>query len=392
MPITIFILNMLPLGVLCFYLQIISTETADVSAPVMVMTIKLSTIAWSSYDGSRPVEKLSHGQQQRAIKELPSFIEFLGYAFFFASVSIGPAFEFADYRRFTRREAPFDKMPSAGMPAAKTLFLGLVCMSIYFRFGSVWSLSFLTTKGIMEYSLLFRMWYVYVGGLIMRCKYYGAWKIAESSCILAGVGYAGVDEKGDHRWNLCENVNISKIELAQSPRDYIGFWNIKTNQWLRNCIYLRLQETQSNRTIANFCTYTTSAVWHGFNPSYYLTFLSAAILTNGSQSARRAFRPLFLGKSAWRRFKPLYDFSGFLLTQFICSYICAPFPLFTVVNGLRAWSSVYFTGHILMLIPIVLFDFHVMGMYPKLRKFGSRIGAEYEVRTHKRKQSGVTPT
>jgi lysophospholipid acyltransferase len=116
----------------------------------------------------------------------------------------------------------------------------------------------------------FRMWFVYVGGLVFRCKFYGGWKIAESACILAGVGYAGVDSNGEHRWNRCENANISKIELAQSPRDYIGFWNIKTNQWLRNCIYLRLQEVKGHKVFANFATYVTSAFWHGFSKSRHL--------------------------------------------------------------------------------------------------------------------------
>jgi lysophospholipid acyltransferase len=112
-------------------------------------------------------------------------LEFFGYAFFFAGVMVGPAFEFSDYRKWTRKEvrhyilqprvlnvanaglndyidfvrmnkAPYDKIPSAGMPAAKTLFLGLICMAIFFKFGSVWNLAFLATNDILEYPLLFR--------------------------------------------------------------------------------------------------------------------------------------------------------------------------------------------------------------------------------------------
>ena len=52
-------------------------------------------------------------------------------------------------------------------------------------------------------------------------------------------------------------------------------WNVSTNQWLNTYIYQRLGRTFR----ANLFTYLVSAVWHGFYPGYYFTFVSGAFYT-----------------------------------------------------------------------------------------------------------------
>ncbi|KAI8843062.1 hypothetical protein BC829DRAFT_401225, partial [Chytridium lagenaria] len=219
-PVTVSFLAILHLSAYLFYTQIIYPTISDVSAPLMLMAIKLSTLSWAIYDGTLPEEQLSPGQKSRAVKETPKLLEFL----------VGPAIEFSDYRRFTKGEAPYDKAPSSGIPSMKTLFLGLLCFGLHMSFVDSWSHKFAATDAFLGRPFLFSR------GLIMRCKYYGAWKVSEGICILSGIGYRGRDPTNPnvHLFNRYENVNILELETAQSPRAFIGSWNILTNQWLRN--------------------------------------------------------------------------------------------------------------------------------------------------------------
>ncbi|KAJ3217322.1 lysophospholipid acyltransferase [Dinochytrium kinnereticum] len=364
-----------------FYAQILYPSNSDVSAPLMLMVIKLSTYAWAVYDGTLPEEQLSQGQKSRAVKSPPSLLEFLGYSLFFGGFLVGPAVEFSDYRRFTRGEAPFDKAPSSGIPSMKTLFLGILCFGLHMSFVDSWSHRFAASEAFLERPFLNRLLYLQVAGLIMRCKYYGAWKVSEGVCILAGIGYKGRDPNNPnvHEFNRCENVNILVLETSQSPRGFIGHWNMLTNQWLRNCVYNRLVHIGKQKpAVASLITWGASALWHGFYPCYYLTFLSGAILTATGITLRRNLRPLVTGRSSLRHIKPAYDVLGWMLTQLAMNYICAPFPLYKLELGLRVWASVYYIVHIGMLVFLVGLGVKACGIRGLVRAIGKRVGADYE--------------
>ncbi|KAJ3106653.1 lysophospholipid acyltransferase [Phlyctochytrium bullatum] len=299
----------------------------------MLMVIKLSTFAWATYDGKQPDEKLSNSQRLRAVKGEVTLVEFLGFAFFFGGFLVGPAIEFSDYRRFTRGD------------------------------------------------------------------YYGAWKISEGICILSGIGYNGRENtapssspssssppsqtsaspSGSHLFNRCENVNILGLETAQSPRLFIGSWNMLTNKWLRNSIYNRLVSIGGQHpAIASLVTWIVSALWHGFYPCYYLTFLSGAMVTAAGITLRRNVRPFVTGKSRLAPFKPVYDALGWALTQTSLNYICAPFPLYKLHLGLRVWASVGYIVHWGMALAILLFGIKAIGFRAFVRGIGKRLGADFE--------------
>ena len=45
-----------------------------------------------------------------------------------------------------------------------------------------------------------RFAYLQVAGFLARFKYYAAWKIAESACIVSGLGFNGFDQYRDPKW------------------------------------------------------------------------------------------------------------------------------------------------------------------------------------------------
>ncbi|KAJ3194706.1 lysophospholipid acyltransferase [Irineochytrium annulatum] len=362
-----------------FWTQVWSPGKMDVSAPLMLMVIKLSTFSWAVYDGQRPAETLAPAQKLRSVKDVPGVVEFLGYTMYFGGFLVGPAFEFSAYRRFTRGEAPYDKLPSTGLPALKTIFLGILCTVIFLKFGDPWAHRLMLTPSFAVQPFLFRLWFLQVAGLVVRCKYYGAWKISEGVCILSGVGYTGKDAvTGADVWDRCENANIVKLETAQSPRAFIGSWNILTNQWLRNCVYNRIVEAGGKQSQANWATWVCSAFWHGFYPGYYITFVSGAMLTSTGISLRRNLRPLVTGRSRLRSLKPAYDVLGWALTQIAMNYICAPFPLHTLERGMACLGSVGYCVHWGMAVVLVAFGVKGLGVRALVRRVGKGLGAEYE--------------
>ena len=79
-----------------------------------------------------------------------------------------------------------------------------------------------------------------ISGVVVRAKFHGAWKIAESSALLSGMGY-GIDDFGKERYDLGENINILGVELGSSPKTMMDSWNKKTANWLRRYVYARVK-------------------------------------------------------------------------------------------------------------------------------------------------------
>jgi lysophospholipid acyltransferase len=79
----------------------------DETSPMMVIVIKLTSFAWSVYDGTQDVSLLSEEQKHARIETMPSLLEFLGYIYFFPGFLVGPALEFTDYQKFIHQSVRF---------------------------------------------------------------------------------------------------------------------------------------------------------------------------------------------------------------------------------------------------------------------------------------------
>ncbi|XP_045440278.1 lysophospholipid acyltransferase 1 isoform X9 [Pipistrellus kuhlii] len=75
--------------------------TTDFSGPLMIVTQKITTLAFQVHDGlGRRAEDLSAEQHRLAVKVKPSFLEYLSYLLNFMSVIAGPCNNFKDYIAF----------------------------------------------------------------------------------------------------------------------------------------------------------------------------------------------------------------------------------------------------------------------------------------------------
>ncbi|KAF1974528.1 MBOAT-domain-containing protein [Bimuria novae-zelandiae CBS 107.79] len=337
-------------------------STADITGAQMVMVMKLTAFCWNVQDGRLPDSELSDFQKEHAVRNLPNLLDYTGYFLFFPALMAGPAFDYCDYSRYisttmftlppgvdsskappTRKKR---KIPRSGTPATIKGIIGSLWIFAFLKFSSWYPVDMYLSDEFMKYGFLRRVWLLYMLGLTTRMKYYGVWSLSEGGCILAGIGYNGIDPAtGRAKWDRLTNIKPMEVELAQNTRAYLGGWNLNTNSWLRNYMYLRVTPKGKKPGFrATLATFVTSAFWHGFYPGYYLAFILASLLQTIAKNARRLIRPLFMtpdGKEPLPS-KRYYDIFTWLLTQVVFAYTVAPFILLSFSATMLVWSRVYF--------------------------------------------------
>lgn len=291
-------------------------SSVDITGAQMVLVMKLSAFCWNVHDGRLPDAELTDFQRNRAIRELPSFLDYAAYVLFFPSLFAGPAFDYIDYRRWVTTamfDAPVSaaantatsgtpaskapptrkkrRIPRSGRPAAMKAAIGLAWIFAFLKFSGWYNIELITGDTYMTYGIFRRVWLMHMFGFTTRLKYYGVWSLTEGACILTGMGYNGYDAKaGVFKWDRLENVKPIGIETAQNTRAYLDNWNKNTNHWLRNYVYLRVTPKGKKPGFrASLATFSTSAFWHGFYPGYYMSFILAAFLQTVAKSAFSKF-------------------------------------------------------------------------------------------------------
>ncbi|EHL03575.1 putative Lysophospholipid acyltransferase [Glarea lozoyensis 74030] len=307
---------------------------------------------------------------------LECLLNFAGYVLFFPSLFAGPAFDYVDYESWvetTMFEVPAGtnpaklpptrkkrKIPRSGTPATWKAVAGIA-----------WILAFLKLSGMYNPELV-------VGDQYMtRLKYYGVWALTEGSCILSGLGYKGIDPTtGKVSWDRLQNVSPWGVESAQNTRAYLGGWNINTNNWLRNYMYLRVTPRGKKPGFrASMATFTTSAFWHGFYPGYYLTFVLASFVQTVAKNCRRYFRPFFLDPKTTqpKPTKIYYDVASWLVTQTAFCFVTAPFVLLSLPASFLVWARVYFYGAVGTALATAFFSSPAKGLL--IQKLKARVPA-----------------
>lgn len=274
----------------------------DITGVQMVLVMKLSAFCWNVADGRLPEKDLSDHQKERAIKTLPNLLDFAGYVLFFPSLMIGPSFDYVDFRRWldcTVFEVPSGidpakapptrkkrKIPRSGTPAMWKAGTGVFWSVLFLIFSGYYYPEAMLDDGYMKHSFTKRVWIMYAVNVTARMRYYTAWSLAEGACILSGMGYKGIDPAtGKISWDRLKAVDPWMVESAQNTRAYLGGWNIGTNNWLRNYVYLRVTPRGKKPGFqATMATFVTSAIWHGFYPGYYLTFVLASFVQTVAKS------------------------------------------------------------------------------------------------------------
>lgn len=82
------------------------------------------------------------------------------------------------------------------------------------------------SKEVLSMPPLHRWAWNYASLFFVRMKYYFAWKVAEGSCVLAGFGFQGYNDKGEVAgWDGVSNMDVKGFELAGNTTEAARAWN-----------------------------------------------------------------------------------------------------------------------------------------------------------------------
>ncbi|CAN6627153.1 lysophospholipid acyltransferase [Trichomonascus vanleenenianus] len=344
----------------------------DISGAQMVLCMKLTAFAWNVYDGLASDSALTDFQRSHAIKQHPPLLDFLAYALFFPSLFTGPSCDYADFARWVdlsmfdvtkndpkRGRAVNRRIPRSGRVAALKAAEGVAWIALWIKLSDYISTDEIESDTFLEKSsFLTKVLYMYAVGFLFRLKYYGAWSISEGACILSGLGFNGKTKTGKYRWDGLKNINPIGFEKGQNTYSCLESWNMNTNKWLKNYIYLRVTPKGKKPGFrSTLATFFTSAAWHGTRPGYYLMFLTGAFYQSLGKDFRRHIRPIFMEPDGVTPgpHKRYYDIVSWFVTQLSFGYLIQPFALLDLKPSLKVWSSVYFYIHLLIIVLVVLF-------------------------------------
>lgn len=190
-----------------------------------------------------------------------------------------------------------------------------------------------------------------------RSKYYGIWLIAEGACVLSGLASVIRDSEGNVIRSLLENINPYDFETAQNTKLLLEAWNKSANRWLKYYVYLRtIPQGKKPTFVSSLVTFMVSALWHGFYPGYYLSFITGAFAQILGKYLRRYIRPFFLTQNMQpTRYKVCYDIVSVIVTLMAWNYIAQPFVLLNLRDSLLFWQRYNFFVHIGILCLMLFF-------------------------------------
>ncbi|KAH9419324.1 Lysophospholipid acyltransferase 1 [Dermatophagoides pteronyssinus] len=308
----------------------------DISAPLMILRIiKQSILKGKKY----------------SIRQKPSFLQYCSYVFDFQTILCGPMIFYNDYHDYldgnTIKKYDLHYFP----PFAKTIWKALltcsICAILTMKFVPLFPISYLQDEKFLQENLAYKILIIYFVTTFARIKYYFAWKLAESVCNVSGLGFTGLNENDNQPvYDLAINIRIFDFEMALSQHDAISAWNISTVKWLRSAVHFRVPKRY--RVVA---TFALSAVWHGFYPGYYLTFATACLFMAASKTIRKCIRYRFVHS---KHLLIGYHCLTWLTTRLMIAYFAFPFILLTFNDSIRIYQSLYWFGHILAILALLI--------------------------------------
>ena len=259
----------------------------DISTIYMVNVAKYSSFAFSYEDGGKdPKEIRSEHLKKERIVEMPSLLEFASFIYFYPTCIVGPNIEYTDFINFIDLNDCYANLSNnlgyVFYQGFVKFFLALFFVAFFALYGDKYPMFAVGKADFREKYPTFwgRILYMYLCGPVGRAKYYVAWLLTYSSLIFSGMAYGETTNKEGKIIRDVEKGTYGSIiynEVGWNTTEKMKYWNTSIHLWLKYNVYVRVLASKgrfkNNKVVAAFCTYALSAIWHGFYPSYYVSFL-----------------------------------------------------------------------------------------------------------------------
>ncbi|KAM0673416.1 Lysophospholipid acyltransferase [Gurleya vavrai] len=268
-----------------------SNISLDICAPLMLFTIKFYYLG-------------------RDFTNKSSLKDALVYLFLVPGILAGPVPSYEDYLKIERV-----KKVKRGLIQ---IVHSLVYLLLYSTLRNRFNYEFI----IAQESVITRIFYALVLGYLTRCKYYFAWIFSYGCYLLMGM-------------DNMKNVHPVKAEFCTSIKELQQCWNIFTNAWLKDSVFMHLKKFGFLK--ASLATFFVSAIWHGTNICYFLMFLTFSLSVPILNNTNAIFYRFLNARIA-------FLLCMVQLSLFV-SFFMIPFYMLDFSKTYEFWKSLYFYGY-----------------------------------------------
>ncbi|KAI6649813.1 Lysophospholipid acyltransferase 7-like [Oopsacas minuta] len=371
-----FLFLCLPLGWInrCSYLFGLPPFSKLANAVQLLLTLRLVSLAADTREYlSGPLSKIDLfpnnysrflDHQQGSL--LSRFFQYTCFSYCFLGLFTGPFFRAKTYNDMICNPNLYRIPYRHGL--IKVIFYLPLYISVHLILAKLFPFDFVGTEEYYahEWGALFRLAYFVPYCVAFRWRFYIAWTISVASCILAGLGAypesakcrPGIGptcnpktEDNTVDYKTVENLEVWEIETSTTIDGPLQHWNMTVQSFFYYYIY----KSFPNRTFGRLVTFALSAYWHGLNLGYYIAFFMFMFCITAQYCFIRFTQPLRVKGTekvwlvldflcAWRA----YEYNGFA------------FLLLTPEKIFRAWASVYYIGHYITVVWVLIGAFQLL--------------------------------
>ncbi|CAB3399863.1 unnamed protein product [Caenorhabditis bovis] len=337
---------------------------------VIGLTFEISDAQYNAklVEGSVEDEK----KKKRYLTQLPNLLEKLAYFYHFCGLFTGPYYT---YQMLLDSQNPILKSWSSKNEVMKRVKRLLWSVPVFIIANRLCPLDTIRSDDVWNVSIWIRFIYAAAIFLVFRARVYSAWAIAESICVVLGIGIYPVESKPRiivgptdlEKFNELQkkenvemdseaivNLNIPEVEFSNGFRDGMKAWNRSVQTWLAIYVHSRVKFMRVELTML------VSALWHGVYAGYFMSFGVVAMCAKLEDVIFRLVpvNPATGKRPAWFRYLYIHTIRcrGFemLATGFLLKH---------GADVHRFWSSLYYW------LPIVCIPFYIYDlMHPAPRK------------------------
>lgn len=204
---------------------------------------------------------------------VPSILDYCCYIFNYVGSIASPIYSYVEFQHFISQTHREEKVNVKAV--LKKAGSGLLAMLIVILGFNYLNLDLLLTSKFLELNVFYQIAYLTVGGILVRTKYYIIWHFCEIPAIVVNVRTSE-----SNYTTYIKAISSRVVELNNSPKARIEKWNMTIARWLKDCFYMPLIEHHKvGKNQSSLITFILSAFWHGFYPTYYISFFAINVLS-----------------------------------------------------------------------------------------------------------------
>jgi len=248
-----------------------------------------------------------------------------------------------------------------------------------------------TLEWQQDTGFLWKVFYMMPVFFNFRMRIYAGFTLSECACIMAGLGAyptssnprpgqgptkfeeltRGSDESSDQvvddrlNFETVHNIDEWGSDFAPSMREALRCWNMTVQHWLVTVVYKRFPIRSMRTTMVML----VSSIWHGVHPGYYLSLGSVPLCLLVEDLYKHLIRSRLTEAG-----KAKYDWVNWFIRMRWFDYLGMGFLLLRIDTTLTYWSSVFYIGHLSLVI------FYLLGL-ALIKPLLSRLWREKDVKS-----------